>query len=186
MTAHPLSVQALRSIGTYCLVKVFIETQTCTERSNILGTCSPQVSSFELIYCRSLLSSSKEQDIKKNFVLSSDTLVVLELDFTPSPSHSLIFDAIEVPLTRSVKSSVYSRGRRILSLQISLVDAVNETFVRAGKQDQDKEGDQTISLSLVDFQAENNIIDLRDGGVTVRFKLPCCFLDSRYRTGCYR
>ncbi len=60
---------------------------------------------------------------------------------------------------------------------------VTETFVRAGKQDDDKEGAQTVELSLVDFQAENNIIDLRDGGVTVRFKLPCCFLGSRHRTG---
>ena len=108
--------------------------------------------------------------------------MVLELDFTPSPSHSLIFDALEVPLTRSVKYSVDSRGRRLLSLQIILVDAVTETFMRG----QGKEGDQAVALSLVDFQTEHNIIDLRDGGVTVRFKLPCCFLDSRHRTGCYR
>lgn len=144
------------------------------------------MSSLKLIYSRSLLGSSKEQDVQRHIVLSADTLVVLELDFTPSSSHSLIFDALKVPLTRSVKRSVDSRGRLLLSLQIILVDAVTERFVRARKQDRDKDGDQTVALSLVDLQAENNIIDLRDGGVTVRFKLPCCFLDSAHRTGCYR
>ena len=182
MTAHLLSAPAPKSIRTYCLAKAFAETRTCIERSNILGTCTTQVSSPELIYSRSLLGSSKEQDTQRHFVLSSDTLVVLELDFTPSPSHSLIFDALKVPLTRSVKCSVESRGRRLLSLQIILVDATIETFVRG----QSKEGDQAVALSPVDFQAEHNIIDLRDGGVTVRFKLPCCFLDSKNRTGCYR
>ena len=186
MTAHPLSVPALRSIRTYYLAKVFTETRTCIERSNISGTCSPQIGSLELIYPRSLLGSSKEQDIKRNFVLSSDTLLVLELDFTPSPSHSLIFDALEVPLTRSVKCSVNSRGRRLLSLQIILVDAMTETFVRVGRQDRDEKGGHKVELSLVDFQAEHNIIDLRDGKVNVRFKLPCCLLDSRHRTGRYR
>ena len=171
---------------TYCLAKVSTETRTYIERSNILGTCILQVSSLELIYTRSLLGSSKEPDIQRHFVLSLDTFVVLALDFTPGSSHSLIFDALEVPTTRSVKCSVDPRGRRLLSLQIILVDTVTEAFVRGGKQDRDKESDHTVALPLVDFQAEHNITDLRDGRVTVRFKLPCCFLDSKHRTGCYR
>lgn len=173
MTAHPLSLQALRSTKTYCLEQVFTQTRTCIEISNTIGPCAPQVSSLELIQSRSLLGSSKEQDIQRRFVLSSDTVVTLAFNFVP---HSLTFGALEVPPTRSVKWFV-SRDQRRLSLQILLVDAATETFVSANKQDQDKEDENMVTQSLVDFQFKRNII---------RFKLPCCFLDSRHRTGCYR
>ena len=174
MTARPLSLQALRSTKTYCLEQVFTRTRTCIKISNTIGPYAPQVSSLELIQSRSLLGSSKEQDIQRRFVLSSDTIITLTLNFVP---HSLTFGALEVPPPRSLKWFVDSKDQRRLSLQIFLVDAATETFVGADKLDQDKEDGNMVAQSLVDFQVKRNIIC---------FKLPCCFLDSRYRTGCYR
>jgi hypothetical protein len=177
MIVYPLSVQARWSTKTYFLARVCTHTRICFERSNIPGTCVPQVSSPELMHSRSLLGSPSGQDVQRRFVLSSDTFIILELNFVPGSSHSLTFGALEVPPICSVKCSVDSRDQRCLSLQILLVDAVTETIMQAGMQDQDNDGDNAVAQSLVDFQAEHNII---------RFKLPCCFLDSRHRTGCYR
>ena len=174
MIARPLSLQAPRSTKTYCLEQGFTRTRTCIEISNTIGPCAPQVGSLELIQSRSLFGSSKEQDLQRRFVLSSDTVVTLALNFVP---HSLTFGALEVLPTRSLKWFVDSKDQWRLSLQIFLVDAATETFVRAGEQDQDKGDENMVAQSLVNFQFKRNI---------VRFKLPCCFLDSRHRTGCYR
>jgi len=135
---------------------------------------------------RSLLVDSKEQDSQRRFVLSQDTPVVLELNFTPGPSHSPAFDALEIPLTRSVKHSIDPQGRRLLLFRVLLVDVITNMFVQIGEWDQDKTDEQVFAPSLVDFQAEHNIIDLCDGKAIVYFTLPCCFLDSTHRTGHYR
>lgn len=111
---------------------------------------------------------------------------MLALNFNPGPNLSLVFDALEIPLTRSVRHPADPKGRRLLSLRILLVDAVTETFVRFGKWDHAKVDEHTLAPSLVDFQAKSNIIDLRDGKAIMRFTLPCCFLDATHRTGHYK
>lgn len=133
-----------------------------------------------------LLDDSKELGSPRNFVLSQDTFVCLELNFSPGPGRSLIFDSLEVPFTHSIKYAVDRRGRRTLSLHILLVDAATDMFARVGERYQGKVDDQSLALSLVDFQADHNIIDLRDGKCIVHFTLPCCILDSTHRTGQYR
>ena len=76
------------------------------------------------------------------------------------------------------------KDRRLLSLRILLVDAVTCMFMRADERNQEDEW--SSGLSLVDFQAEKNIIDLHNGKAIVRFRLPCSFLDSMHRTGRYK
>ena len=132
------------------------------------------------------MDDSKGHDSRRHFVLSRATMVALELNFAPGPSRCLAFDALEIPVTRSVNHIADPGGRRLLSLRILLVDAVTEMFVQERKSDQEKEEEYTTIPSLVDFQAEHNINDLRDGKAIVRFTLPCCFLDSAHRTGHYR
>jgi hypothetical protein len=147
--------------------------------------CSPGYL-LELIHFRPPLVDSRRPDSGRRFVLSRDTVVVLVLNFNPGPNLSSAFDALEIPLTRSVRCTADPKGRRLLSLRILLVDAVTETFVRVCKWDHTKVDDHTLAGSLVDFQAEHNIIDLRDGKAIMRFMLPCCFLDAMHRTGHYR
>jgi hypothetical protein len=141
---------------------------------------------IDLTQIRSLapLNSEKPED-QKRVVLSRDTSLLLELDFTPGSSHTLSFDALEIPFTQSVKYTVDQHDRRLLSLRILLMDVVTGMFMQVDQRNQ-VEDESTSEPSLVDFQAEQNIIDLRGGKAIVRFRLPCCFLDSIHRTGRYR
>ena len=140
---------------------------------------------IDLTQIRSLAppNSEKPED-QRHIVLSWDTSLLLELDFTPGPSHPLFFDALEIPFTQSVKYTMNPKDRRLLSLRILLVDAVTCMFMRVDERNQEDEW--TSGLSLVDFQAEKNIIDLHNGKAIVRFRLPCCFLDAMHRTGRYK
>ena len=117
---------------------------------------------------------------------SPDTSVVLEFHFTPSPGRPLGLNALKIPPTRSVRSAADQERPPPLALRILLVDAVADMFDPVRKWDQEKEDEQTLAPCLVDFQAKDHIIDLRDAKAIVRFKLPCCFLDSTHRTGYYR
>ena len=141
---------------------------------------------IDLTQIRSLasLNSEKPED-QRRIVLSWATSLRLKLDFTPGPSDPLFFDALEIPFTRSVLCSVKQKDRLLLSLRILLLDAVTGMFMRVHERDQGEDGGPS-EPSLVDFQAEHNIIDIRNGKAIVRFKLPCCFLGPMHRTGRYR
>ena len=145
--------------------------------------CLVYICPIDLTQIRSLasLNSEKPED-QRHIVLSWDTSLLLELDFTPGPSDPLFFDALEIPFTQSVMCSVKQKDWRLLSLRILLVDAVTGMFRRVDERDQEWPSEP----SLVDFQADQNIIDIRNGKVIVRFRLPCCFLDPLHRTGRYR
>jgi hypothetical protein len=132
------------------------------------------------------LHNSDTFEDQRRIVVSQGTSLVLKLNFTPSPGHPLAFDALEIPLTRSVKYAAGRKNPRILSLQILLVDALASIFVPPHGWDQDQVDEENSPLSLVDFKAEKDIIYLRAGKATVRFTLPCCLLDSIHRTGLYR
>lgn len=129
------------------------------------------------------LDSEMQKD-PRHIVLSQDTSLVLEMDFTPGPDHDLAFNTLRIPFTRSVKYPGDPKGQLSPSFQILLVDTLTGMFVPIGRWAHEHDGD--LSQSLVDFQAEESIIHLRDGKAVIRFKLPCCFLDSMHRTGCYR
>ena len=133
----------------------------------------------DLTQLRSLasLNSEKSED-QRHIVLSRDTSLLLELEFNTGPSHVLFFDALEIPFTQSVRYAVKQNDRRLLSLRILLVDALTGMFMRVDEWPSEP--------LLVDFQAEENIIDLRNGKAIVRFTLPCCFLGPIHRTGRYR
>jgi hypothetical protein len=133
---------------------------------------------------RPLLDDPKGRDSQRNIVLSRDTFVVLEFNFTPGPGHSLAFDALEIPANRFVSYAVDRKGQQPLPLRILLMDAITGMYVRASEWDREEEDERTLASSLVDFQAEHNIIDLRDGKAAVRFRLPCCI--SMHRTVSYR
>jgi len=126
----------------------------------------------------------EEQQDQTHVVLSQDTSLVLELSFKPGPDHTLAFDALEIPHTHFISRTFDGKPQRLLSLQIVLVDAVTDVYIQARAQDQQHE--ETILPLLVKFETEYNIIDLQDGKAIVRFKLPCCLLDSMHRTGRYR
>ena len=141
---------------------------------------------FELTHSfRPLLGDSK-RDSGRHFVLSRDAVIVLALNFNAGPDLPLAFDALDIPLTRSVRYAADPKGRRLLSLRILLVDAVTEMFVRVDKWGYTKVDENTLAPSLVDFQADHNIIELQNGRAITRFTLPCCFLDATHRTGHYR
>ena len=133
-----------------------------------------------------VLLNSEKPEGQRHIVLSQDTFLVLELDFPLGPGDSLIFDALEIPLTRSVKYAADQQSRRLLSLRILLVDAATDMLMQIDEEIPEEEDGSTSASSLVDFQAESNIFDLHDGKAIVCFKLPCCFLDSTHRTGRYR
>jgi hypothetical protein len=124
------------------------------------------------------------QESERHLVLSRDTFIVLELDFSPAPGH-LAFDALEIPFARFFNHTIDRKGRRLLSFRILLVDASTGVFVRLGEY-QEGEDEWLSAPSLVDFQADHNIVDLCDGKAVVRFKLPCCTLDPMDHTVHYR
>lgn len=138
---------------------------------------------FDTLRPMASLDPEEEED-PIHIVLSRDTSLILELDFIPSPDCVSAFDALKIPFTRSVNHLGDQKGQQLLSFQILLVDALTGMFVPVDKWVQEDNGND--SPSLVDFQAEESIIDLRDGKAVVCFKLPCCFLDSLHRTGRYR
>ena len=127
---------------------------------------------------------SRQQEDPRHIVLSRDTSVVLELDFAPDSGRELPFDALKIPFTRSVNHPGDQTGRKPLSFEILLVDVLADTFVPVDEWVQRYDGDTWPSP--VDFQAEEGIIDLRDGKAAIRFKIPCCLLDSMARTGSFR
>ena len=108
------------------------------------------------------------------------------MNFNPGPNFPLAFDALDIPLTKSVRYAAEPKDRRLLSLRILLVDAVTEMFVRVDKWGHTRVDENTLAPSLVDFQADYNIIELHNGRAIMRFTLPCCFLDAMHRTGHYR
>ena len=127
---------------------------------------------------RSLASrDSDPQEDPRHIVLSRDTSLVLELDFTPDSDRVLPFNALKIPFTRSVDHYGDQTGRQSLLFDILLIDALTDTFVPV---------DEWVQESHVDFEAEESIIDLRDGKAVIRFRIPCCFLDSINRSGSYR
>ena len=127
---------------------------------------------------------SRQQEDPRHIVLSPDTFVVVELDFTPDSARELPFDALTIPFTRSVKRLGDETGRKPLSFEILLVDVLTDTSVPVDKWIRMYDGN--TSPSPVDFQAEESIIDLRDGKAVVRFKIPYRLLDSMTRTGSFR
>ena len=134
---------------------------------------------------RSLSINSREQDNQRRYVLFRDTSVVLVLNFTPGPSHAVVFDALEILLSHSINYTVGPGSRRLLSLQILLVDDATYAFVRVGEWDQEQGDEQASEQPRVDFQADHDIVDLRDGKVIARLALPCCSLDHTHRTDCH-
>lgn len=130
--------------------------------------------------------NSEELEDQRRIVLSRDTSLILKLNFTPTPGHPLAFDALVIPRTRSVKHDLDRNNPHLLSLKILVVDALTSTLVQVDGWDQEEKDEKSVSPSLVDFQADQNIIHLRDGNAMVRFTLPCCLLDSSHRTGLYR
>jgi len=136
---------------------------------------------------RSLIPlNSEEQEDQRHIVLSQDTSLVLELCLKPGPDHCLAFDALEIPGTHPTNPTFIRKGQPLLSLQILLVDAATDIYMRVRARDQQREDGEIVVPSLVEYQAERKIIDLRYEEAIVRFKLPCCFLDSMHRTGRYR
>ena len=128
--------------------------------------------------------NSRQQEDPRHIVLSRDTSVVLELYFTPGSSRELPLDALKIPFTHSVNQPGDGTGRKPLSFEILLVDILTDTFVPVDEWVQEHDGNSLSSP--VDFQAEESIIDLRDGKAVIRFKIPCCLLDSMTRTGPFK
>ena len=128
--------------------------------------------------------NSRQQEDLRHIVLSQHTSIVLELDFTPDSARELPFDALKIPFTYSVNRPGDPRRRKPLLFEILLVDVVTDMFVSIDEWVQKYDGNK--SPSPVDFQAEEGIIDLRDGKAVIRFKIPCCLLDSMIHTGSFR
>ena len=127
---------------------------------------------------------SLQQEDPRHIVLSRDTSVVLEVDFTPDLARELPFDALKIPFTRSVNHPGDQTGRKPLLFEILLVNVLTDKFVPVDEWVRIYDGN--TSPSPVDFQAQESIIDLRDGKAVIRFKIPCCLLDSMIRTGPFR
>jgi len=128
----------------------------------------------------------EERTQQRCIVISRKTNLILSLDLRSGLNKALPFDSIRVPVTPSVKRVVEPGARRVLSLDIRLEDASSGNLLKACETCQGGAGEW---VTFVDFHVDQNIIDLQQGKVCLRFTLPCSCIDVsgpvfRYRYAC--
>jgi hypothetical protein len=136
---------------------------------------------------RKLIPFEEEERTRQRcIVITRTTHLVLSLDLYSGVDRALPFDSIRIPVTRSVKHVMDPGHRRLLSLNILLEDASSGNLLKACEICQ---GGGENWVTFVDFHADQNIIDLEQGKICLRFTFPCSCLDTsgqvfRYRCVC--
>ena len=82
---------------------------------------------------------------------------------------------IKIPATGSVKNFADTTGKTLLELSIHLYGTTtNRRYEEVCAKCRQREGKKAGIPSLVDFHAERDIIELKDGKVRVEFSF-CCY-----------
>ena len=113
----------------------------------------------------------------KNVIrLRRDSHFALELVLAHLPMGSLEgCDGIKIPSTASVKNFADTTGRTLLEFRIRLYGATTKTLYEFVCENCHKrEGKRRGIPSLIDFKAEYDIIEPKDGKIRVEFSF-CCY-----------
>ena len=108
--------------------------------------------------------------------LRRDSHFALELILAHLPMGSLeVCDGIKIPATTSVKNLADTTGKTLLEFRIRLHGANTKTLYEfICETCQKREGKRRGTPSLVDFKAEYDIIEPKDGIIRVEFSF-CCY-----------
>ena len=94
---------------------------------------------------------------------------------------------IRVPRTKSVKKSGSPEGRTVLDLSLEVVGATTgKALMFACHRCSDRESPSSTSVSMVDFDAREDLIDVKQGKASIAFRFLCLpghhgTMDKEYR-----
>ena len=95
--------------------------------------------------------------------------------------------SIRVPRTKSVKKSGSRRGRTVLDLSLEVVGATTgRALMFACHTCSNRESPSSASVSMVDFVAKEDLIDVKQGKACIAFRFLCLSghhgaMDKEYR-----
>ena len=134
-----------------------------------------------LVARRKLIPFQEEERTRQRCIaITRKTDLNLSLDFCSGSDKPVPFDSIRVPVTRSVKHIIDPGDRQLLSLDIRLEDASSGKVLSACG------GGGEEWVPFVDFRVDQNIIDLEQGKISLRVRLPCPCIDVPGRAFKYR
>jgi hypothetical protein len=105
-----------------------------------------------------------------------DYHLALEIILAHLPMESIEeCSGIKVPATPSVKNDADTTGKTLLEFRIRLYGATTKEFYEFVCEDcQKREGKRRGTPSLIDFKAEYDMIEPKDGKIRVEFRF-CCY-----------
>ena len=108
--------------------------------------------------------------------LRRDNLFALEIILEHLPrGPPEVCNGIKVPATASVKNCADTTGKTLLEFRIRLFGATSkQTYEAVCTNCEKREGKRRGILSLIDFKAEYDMIEPKDGKIRVEFKF-CCY-----------
>lgn len=108
--------------------------------------------------------------------LRRDSHFALELILAHLPMGSLEWcDGIKIPATASVKNFTDTTGKTLLKFRIRLHGAsTKQLYELTCENCQKREGKRRGTPSLIDFEAEHDMIEPKDGKIRVEFRF-CCY-----------
>ena len=94
---------------------------------------------------------------------------------------------IKVPKTKSVKRSGSRRGRTVLDLELEVLGATTgKALMSACRACSIRESSPSVNVSMVDFVAKEDLIDVKQGKASIAFRFLCLpghheTMDREYR-----
>ena len=108
--------------------------------------------------------------------LRREAHVVLDITFEQIPRPLPAFcSGIKIPATGSVKNNAVTVGKTLLEFRIRLYGAkTKRRYETVCSNCEKREGKKKGTPSLIDFHAEYDVIEFKDGGIRVEFSF-CCY-----------
>jgi hypothetical protein len=105
-----------------------------------------------------------------------ETHVVLDISLDQIPTHPpLVCSGVKIPATASVKNLGDTTGKTLLELRIHLYGATTKRrYETLCENCERRDGKRRGTPSVVDFHAECDILDRKDGKIRVDFNF-CCY-----------
>lgn len=119
---------------------------------------------------------------RRDVLLKLEISVFAETFCVDSPEY-----CIRVPRTKSVKRSGSRRGRTVLDLRLEVLGATTgKALMSACHTCSIRESPSSASLSMVDFVAKEDLINLKQGKAQIAFRFLCLpghhgTMDKEYR-----
>jgi len=109
-------------------------------------------------------------------LLRRDTLIAFDINLEKLPMPLFaVHTGIKIPSTGSVKNYADTTGATLLDFRIRLYGATTKRHYETVCESCEKrEGKKKGTPSLVDFHAEREVIELKDGKIRVQFRF-CCY-----------